>query len=84
MAQATCRLPPVLDEVLNEGVEETGVFRSDLVRRAVVLYMTANPGELEAFAGADVPARFVSGSMGSPARAASADGGATYDPVEDL
>lgn len=58
MAQATCRLPPSLENPLSEAVDEAGVFRSDLVRRALVLYMAVNPDELEAFAKNDVPGRF--------------------------
>lgn len=88
MTQATCRLPPVLDEVLDEAVEEAGVFRSDLVRRALVLYMRANPDEIGVFARRELPAGFVGGGMGAPARSGASEAGtetnSTYDPVEDL
>lgn len=87
MAQATCRLPPVLDEVLDEAVEEAGVFRSDLVRRALLHYVMANPDGIEAFARRELP-RLVGGGMSTPVRSKSSEAGtetgSTYDPLGDL
>lgn len=82
MGQATCRLPVALDEVLDDAVEEVGVFRSDLVRRALVLYMTANPDEIAAFEQQDLPARFVGGGKRTEGQAASSEASSTYDPLE--
>ena len=48
MGQASCRIPPALDGVLDAAADETGLFRSDMMRRAVAFYAVANPDELEA------------------------------------
>jgi len=76
MAQASCRVTPALDDALDAAADETGLFRSDLMRRAVIHYIHTNPDGLQAFSGEDVPQGV------RPPRKSSK--GQTYDPTTDL
>lgn len=55
MPQATCRITTDLNELLDEGATEAGLFRSDIFRRALVHYLDTNPDHLETFGKRDVP-----------------------------
>lgn len=56
MGQASTRVPDSIDEVLQEAADEIRVFRSDVIRAALVHYIRTNPPDLEAFS-SGVPSR---------------------------
>jgi hypothetical protein len=70
MAQATCRVTDELDTAIDEAAAEAGLFRSEVMRRALLHYVETNPDGLEAFA-ADPT---------TPDRATRR----TYDPTDEL
>lgn len=85
MAQATCRVTPALQDAIEGAAEEAGLFRSDVIRRALVYYVNRNPDELEALAGCDLRGvRSVgSGEKSRNRSETSADRPGVYDPVGD-
>lgn len=81
MAQATCRIPPVLDDALDSAANEVGLYRSDLLKRALLHYITQNPDGLEVFASDDVAdgLRLLGGGNISPT-----SDPPNYDPLWEL
>lgn len=84
MAQCTCRISEDVNELFDEAVEETGLFRSDLIRRAVLYYMTSNPDGFQTFDVLDVPkgAGKSVNTLETRDQQRLPDG--TYDPTADL
>lgn len=68
MGQASCRVPDALDSTLQAAADEMGVFRSDVIQRALIYYIQVNPHELDAFS------RGVTGRRSSQ----------VYDPTSDV
>ena len=82
MSQVTCRVPPVVDDAIESGANEVGLFQSDLLKRALLHYIAQNPDGLTAFSGDDL-AKGIELLRGGRVSARSGQSG-TYDPVEDL
>lgn len=49
MGQASTRVPEAINDSLQEAADELGVFRSDVIRAALVHYIRVNPANLDAF-----------------------------------
>lgn len=90
MAQATCRVPPALDGALDEAADEIGLFRSDVMRRALLWYIKTNPDGLEVFDGRSVPGMgrslTVGGVMDDTGESTPRGviTGSTYDPMDEV
>lgn len=69
MGQASTRVPDAINDALQDAADELGVFRSDVIRAALVHYIRANPADLDAFSGG-IPTRRTTGSD-------------VYDPTRD-
>lgn len=75
MGQASCRIPDRLDTALQNAADEVGLFRSDVIRRALIYYIRTNPHDLEAFSKRS--------SKASQNSEASQTLGGTYDPTQE-
>lgn len=71
MAQVSCRVPSEVDDALQAAANEQGVFKADIVRRAIVYYVKQNPHGFEVY------------SEGR-SQSQSEDGGRIYDPMRDI
>jgi predicted DNA-binding protein len=49
MAQTNCRIPDELNAAFENAADERGLFRSEVHRRALRHYASANPDEFAAF-----------------------------------
>lgn len=92
MAQISCRVPEALDDAIEEAADEISLFRSDVIRRAVLYYIKMNPDNLDALAGPGVsggnrtvsPGRTDSMNDQDDAGNGGRSSRRPYDPMDDL
>lgn len=71
MTQVSCRVPAEVDDALQAAANEQGVFKADIVRRAIVHYIKENPDGFEVYS---------EGRSQSPSK----EDGRIYDPMSDI
>ena len=70
-----------MDDALDAAANEVGLYRSDLLKRALLHYIEQNPDKLRAFAGGDVADGIRLLGSGTFSQVEESP---TYDPVEEL
>lgn len=76
MAQATCRVPDRLNDAIDRAAEESGLFRSEIIRRALIWYLKENPDNLGVLEAAPQAGRSEAGENEPSSR--------PYDPTRDV
>jgi hypothetical protein len=71
MAQVSCRVPSEVDKALEAAANEQGVFKADIVRRAIVHYIKQNPDDFEVYSK-------------DRSQSPSNEDGRIYDPMHDI
>lgn len=71
MTQVSCRVPAEVDEALQTAANQQGVFKADIVRRAIVHYIKQNPDGFEVYSE-------------NTSQSQSVEEGPIYDPSQDI